>query len=178
MEQFDSNSFKAGWLRGFFDGEGSASLRAGNKDYRHATYCLSVTNTDFGLMDICQSYLTSLGIEWREWNVRVRQNRKPARTLHISRAASIRAFHLKVGFGASKKRETLDRIINWIDRPSVDEARLPDVIRLWDAGHSLRCITRQLGLRPGHHSRLKNVLSIYVTVPAFGKGRKRCFCDH
>jgi len=178
VQHSESIPFMAGWLRGFFDGEGSASLRSGNKNYKHATYCLSVSNTDFALMDTCQQYLSALGIEWREWNVRRRKNRKPVRTLHISRAVSICAFSEKIGFGAPVKAATLQRIIAWTLRPPVEQSRVPEASRLWSEGHSLRCITKKMGLRPGHHSRLKIALqNAGVNVPPFGKGRKRCPCS-
>jgi hypothetical protein len=173
----ESTSFMAGWLRGFFDGEGSISYRKTSNGTKHTTYCLSVTNTDFALMDICQLYLETLGIEFGEWKIRVKPNRKPIRTLHVARAADVLRFAQLVGFGAPAKAARLAEAVAWINREPVDEQRAPEVIRLWKEGHSLRCIDKQLGLKTGHHNRLGAVLRSHgINVTKYGKGRKRCKC--
>jgi len=153
-----SKDFMAGWLRGFFDGEGSVSFRKESSGRKHTAYYLTVTNTDALLMDTCQEYLAMLGIEFSEWSIRRRRNRKPCRTLHICRADSIRIYAEKVGFMAPEKAARLKQIMEWINRPTVGEKLLPRIQELYRAGHSLRCIGKQLGYKPGFHGRFRTLL--------------------
>jgi len=175
MARYESKSYMAGWLRGFFDGEGSVSFRKQSAGRKHTSYYVTVTNTDPILMNLCGTFLTALGIAWTEWPVRRMQNRKPCRVLHITRAASIKVFQSRVGFYAKDKQAKLDQIVDWINRPTIDEIRAQQVKKLWDAGHSLRCITKQLGLKPGNHNRLKRSLELTgVQALPYGRGRTRC----
>jgi len=173
----ESILFMAGWLRGFFDGEGSVAFRKQCAGRKHTSYYLTVTNTDFELIETCGLYLRSLGIYYTEWAVRRLKNRKPCRTLHIGRAESILRFHVAVNFASPAKRKKLGEIIKWISRPTIDETRLPEISALWQEGHSLRCIGNKLGMKPGHHNKLKQALAgTGIAISPFGRGRKRCGC--
>jgi hypothetical protein len=169
----------AGWLRGFFDGEGSAyfgQLRAGK---RHPGYGLTISNTDDALIDTCAEYLKALGVAHTEATPRpATERRKKIRCLLIKRGAAVKAFAAIVGFTAPSKQRRLEMTVAWIDRPggTLWANRRPQVLALWKEGHSLRCIVRRLGLADGSHNELARALLAERRIGARGAGRRRCNC--
>lgn len=175
-----SKSAKAAWLAGFWDGEGSVVFRSHCNGRKHTTYYLSVCNTDLGLIETCATYLSDLGISHTKFEQRVRRSQhKPLFVFHICQADSIRRFAKLVPLHSPAKRDRLDQILAWVDRPqpSVWDERKERIVQMWDQGHSLRCITTQLGLRPAFHHGLALKLREWgIDVPPHGKGRRHCGC--
>jgi hypothetical protein len=154
-----SHDFMAGWLSGFFDGEGSAVLKETVNGKKHTNYFLSVSNTDAELMKQCSYFLDVLEIGHTKWTYRAKTpNRKPFATLHICRAPDIIQFFLKVGFGAPHKAEILRKIVAWIERPAKYDDVLPVIAARNSKGESLRSIVLSLGLCEGAHHAMGNRL--------------------
>ena len=148
-----SKQYMAGWLSGFFDGEGSAFFKTECGGKRHTTYCLSVGNTDLSLMHTAAEYLDRLGIGHTRFEHRVKPGRKPFYVLHISKAIDILAFYRLVGFRAAEKQAKLEIIVAWVTR-SRAYYRSGELIALRKEGLSFREIAKRMRLRPGAHHRL------------------------
>lgn len=154
--------FKCGWLRGFFDGEGSAVFKTTIGGKTHTTYYLSVTNTDLSLMNTVREYLDELGIGHSEFEIRDRPcrpdgyTRKTLYTLHICRAEDILRFYEFVGFGSVDKQSTLEVMVGWINRPQ-GFYRMDELVRLRKEGLSFREIAKAMGYAEGSHNRLSEL---------------------
>ena len=111
-----SNAEKAAWVAGFFDGEGSVTLRSHTSDKKHVSYCLNASNTDPDLIRTYRAYLTDLGIANRAWRPTHRPPHKPIVTVAVARAESIRRFLEMIPLCADVKRQKIERILAWIDR--------------------------------------------------------------
>lgn len=148
-----SPDFMSGWLRGFFDGEGSVVFKTSAGGKRHASYYLSVVNTDLALMNTVRDYLDALGVGHSDFSQRTREGKKPCYGLHIQRAEDILLFAQEVGFGSVDKQSTLDIIVSWITRPQ-GYYRMDELFGLRQQGLSFREIAKLMGLKEGVHSHL------------------------
>jgi len=155
-----SDDFAAGWLQGFFDGEGSASFKTHSKSgKRHTNRYLSVGNTDIVLLTKCSDYLTQLGISHTKFKNKERPQRKPFYTLYITKAADILTFSDKVGFVSPHKVATLACIVGWINRDKT-HYRSAEVYELRQQGLSFRDIANKLGYSEGAHSHLSKIYKL------------------
>lgn len=166
-------SFMCGWLRGFFDGEGSVFFKRHVAGKSHTYAYLTVSNTDHELMVICQTYLTELGIKWTMWKIKQRPNRKPCETLHVCRQESILKFHRFVGFGAPVKSQKLEDAVEWICRRRLGANLDLDQIKIWhhEDHLSIRQIVSKLGLRPGSHTGLSRAMQA-AGIEVFSKSEQ------
>jgi hypothetical protein len=176
-----SKDFMAGWLRGFFDGEGSARFsHYFRTNGRRATHCyLSVGNTDTALQMRCCEYLSAFGIGFTEFSENAsqrRKGRKPFFILHIVRQSEILKFSELVGFSAPHKVEALKQMVAWInrDRQAIWNDRKEFMVNLWNGGHSCRCIARRLNYQKGGHARVGRALRMWNIQPDIY--RKPCDC--
>lgn len=168
-----SKKFMIGWISGFWDGEGSVTLRRVTNKRKHTSYYLTVSNTDTNLMQVCQEYLTNLGIEWTMWKYRTRGKYKPIGTLHIGKATSIVKFSSFIRLSSPSKQAILDEIVRWIKRKRTKYNL--EQLNKWHNGDkiSLRDIVKRLGLKDGAHYRFANLLRKYgYTVRQEKTGRK------
>jgi LAGLIDADG-like domain len=172
-------SAKAGWIAGFWDGEGSVKFSTHCHGKKHTSYYLSVGNTDPALIATCAAYLTDLGIPFSKFEQRDRRRRKPFIVFHICQADAIRRFHRLIPICAPEKKRRLEEIVEWINRPhvSVWEQRRERIETLWAEGHSINCIVHQLGLKGAFFPDLKKHLAEWgIQPPPQGRGRKHCGC--
>lgn len=148
----NSPEFMAGWLRGFFDGEGSAFFKTVVSGKPHTSYYLTVGNTDLSLMNIAVEYLADLGIGYTQFHKRT-GSKKEMYYLHICRAEDIIKFRDLIGFNSATKQAKLEIIINWInrDRRFYRDGELRD---LKSQGLSWRKIAEKMGYAEGAHNRL------------------------
>ena len=120
-----NESYMAGWLAGFFDGEGSVRFaRYTRKDTGNravATY-LTVCNTDKGLLDTAREYLDKLGIGYSEYEQKRSSKsdgykRKPLYLFHITKQSEIVKFAKLIGLRHSEKSKRLQSIVEHVNRP-------------------------------------------------------------
>ena len=174
-----SEDFADGWLRGFFDGEGSVFLKTREK-YKTTTYMLSVGNTDLALMAQCSAYLDQLGIRHTKFRQKEKQrnykdgyNRKPMFVLHICRAEAIKVFAEKVGFASPDKAMLLSLIVDWINRDKLAfrKERGEQIYNLHQQGNSYRKICDMLGYKQGSTNYLIGYKNTFLEE--INKGGKR-----
>jgi hypothetical protein len=150
--------FKRGWLRGFFDGEGTCSLSTGGLK-RHMTYYLSIPNTDPYLIRFCRDAITELGIESWEKTYQ-RDGCLPCTIIRIGKRESILRFINEVGADSPDKQQRFTRLIEHFNRKEwfQDSPWTPTVLarakELKEQGMSLRKIVKALGFKEGLHHKL------------------------
>lgn len=155
----ESYDFMCGWLRGFFDGEGSISFKVFVKGKKHTSYYLTVGNTDIVLMNKCKHYLDRLGIGHTKFEYRKRENRKRFYILHICKAIDVLKFYDLIGFNSPEKQARLETTINWITRDK-KYYRIGEVVELRRNGCSFRDIVKKMNLKEGSHSRLSKLYEL------------------
>src|SRR5229473_5867471 len=128
--------YAQGWLRGFFDGEGSVRmadhfvLHPNGRRYNQRTLEVKATNTDWALIQRCRRYLKIFGIESL-----VRVARRPGKTwkrcwnVRVVRQQSIKKFAQFIGFTTERKRSRLEKMLTFIDRPRYKFPRTPSQLR-------------------------------------------------
>lgn len=157
-----NNSYMAGWLAGFFDGEGSVRFaRYRRKDTGNravATY-LSVCNTDKGVLDTAREYLDKLGIGYCEYEQRQRSQkdgyrRKPLYSFHITKQSDIVKFADLVGLRHAEKAIRLKQIVDHVNRPRYKLDGVMDqlVEMYYERQMSTRDIAVAMGYKPGYHN--------------------------
>lgn len=168
------NTTIAGWIAGFWDGEGSISIRKETNGKKHTTYYLSVGNTDLELMECCVQYLEALGIEHTEFEQRVRHGRKQFFIVHICKAEAIKRFAELIPIKSQDKVNKLKKIVEWIDRPKFiqrfafeHESKLRELY----PNHTIRCIVTKLGFKQGCHHKVTQALKVLgIWSPRFHQG--------
>ena len=106
----------AGWLQGFFDGEGSVSLsnRPHRPGFRHT---LKATNTDYVLILRCHGFLNALGIRNKINGPYQAPERLPFWVVNVSGLAAASKYSELVGFSAPRKVSKLTEVAAWCKRP-------------------------------------------------------------
>ncbi len=118
----------AAWLRGFFDGEGSAIVPVDRSRLR-STRWLSVTNTDEALIEEARDCLTRLGIRYTAYYTeRPSPRHRNIWTLRIVRQSAIVRFIHCVGSSAPAKRSRMAELL-WLFRTPSRQFR-----SRWDTG--------------------------------------------
>jgi intein/homing endonuclease len=123
MDANPSADYIIGWLRGFFDGEGSVRLAFYSYPKRNIKNQPSrevyVVNTDFALIQKCQDYLGMLGIPFR---LNIHRNRsypgcKRCYKIRIGTNDGIIKFADRVGFSTGWKADKMKELSAWCARP-------------------------------------------------------------
>jgi len=107
---FKSKAEKIGYLRGFFDGEGTVTgLKEGSyKGSRRVGIC----NTDYDVIILCQKLLLELGIRTKLYKRKIIKSKwKQAWDLNIFEKENIEKYAKKIGFAITSKQIKLDKII-------------------------------------------------------------------
>ena len=95
--------YPASFLRGFADGEGSVSKRL---------YRISISNTNYDLVELCRKALDSLGIRYHVHYRKQKNPRwKPLWTIYTADIPSLIKWYCFVGFTIKRKREALERLV-------------------------------------------------------------------
>ena len=140
---------------GFFDGEGSALWY--DKNGRHHSHKVSACNTDIGVIDTARRYLSNLGISYNARTCLPR-NKKHKRVyiIDIMKGVALTRFQDTVGFKHSRKRQTLRRIVNWVNRPrsQTKNLNIEMIAAEYASGKSYRQIAKSLGFKSGESIRL------------------------
>lgn len=153
-------NFARGWLRGFFDGEGSAFFKTHSRSgKRHTNRYLTVGNTDIVLMHKCIEYLDLLGIEYTKFSRTKIAGRKDFYVTNIVRKESIVKFAELVGFNAPEKQTKLEIMVHWINRDRT-YYRMDEIVTLRKEGISFREIARRLNMKEGAHGRLSKLYQL------------------
>jgi len=143
-----SEDFMCGWLRGFFDGEGSAIFLT-NKKVR---YRVCVYNTDLGMIRLAIKYLEQLNIKCGILKRKNKQKEywKDVYTLSISNSESILIFSDKIGFFCESKKKKLESMVSWIRRERT-KYNIKELRSLyWESNFSIRQIAKKLNLKSGN----------------------------
>ncbi|MBI2109985.1 hypothetical protein HYT58_02315 [Candidatus Woesearchaeota archaeon] len=122
-----NSSYKAAYLRGFFDSQGSVSIRA--------KFISAMTKNEKGMLDI-QSLLGNSGIEASLHKDKFRMS------IHSERC--LRSYYSMIGFTISRKQKDLAMLLNNYkehhNSPKEVIKRLPDMVQLRKTGLSYRKI--------------------------------------
>jgi len=178
----ETKEFMCGWLRGFFDGEGSARFYryTGTSNSRtRLAYNVTVVNTCPVLTATCKRYLDALKICYFTHDrpsVRSRGTyTATGKTLYligICRSSSIVLFADLVGFTGPEKARRLKRIIEWVTRDR--HTCSPDKLRTlyWSKNMTLSEIALYLGdTKKYAKSRISNLMKKHG-IPTRGRGRR------
>jgi len=176
-----SKSSKAAWIAAFFDGEGCVYIRNNPTLRKHTMYRLTVSNTEPILAATYASFLYDLGVETVTY-CRERQSpkHKPITVVDVRKAEAIVRFARLIPLQSELKRNKLSELVAWINRDRFEtwNSRKDQMLNLWSAGHSARCIGRQLGLKAGSHTMVGRVLSGWgIEVMPYGRARVQCRCS-
>ena len=122
MDSNPSPDYIIGWLRGFFDGEGSVRLafyQVKGTTRKLPSREVYVVNTDFALIEKAQQYLSLLGIPFR---LNLHRNRsypgcKQCYKIRIGTNEGIVKFADRVGFSTGWKADKLKELAAWCARP-------------------------------------------------------------
>ncbi len=119
-----SNSwfYARGWLRGFFDGEGSVRFRDYPNRRGYVDWCREIyaVNTDYVLIQKASTFLELLSVPFRINKTRMPYHKDSPKFLfkvRISTRVGVLAFHQEVGFTTAWKIERLQRLVVWLNRP-------------------------------------------------------------
>lgn len=128
--------FEADFIAGFFDAEGSVSWNTQQGVHvlslRYCELCLS--NSNPVLILLARRLLLDLGIEhklaqrgWcvREWGTQYVSICKPSYQIRITKQSSIRVFQSRIRLQIVRKRESLERLIRFLEL-SHEDRRLCD----------------------------------------------------
>ena len=117
----ESTDYIRGWLRGFYDGEGSvrfAPYRNG-QGYMQICWEIYAVNTDYDLIQKGVDFLTVLGIPFKinETKMPYHDRKKVLYKIRIGTREGGLKFHELVGFTASWKAARLEGLVGWLRRP-------------------------------------------------------------
>jgi hypothetical protein len=159
----ETREYSRGWLRAFFDGEGSVSVSG---------HTIRFSNTEPSVIADAIRHLAVFDITPRSYDSQ-RPPHKPITHLVLSCRELVTRFITEIGSSIPYKREGMDALLAWYARPNQKrnvrwgEATAPtreEIAALLAAGLTHRAIGERLGLSTG---------TVTHYVGGYGLGRER-----
>lgn len=170
----ESRDYMIGWLRGFFDGEGSVYLSEDGKHYRAD---VSAVNTDKLLVDRAVDFLSRLGISSRVYTYQPKKAQLRY-TISLTRRANVIRFAELVGFTTPRKADKLTRAleIGWVkNNGRYDPEQLAEMNKTMSGTE----IARRLGLNASHVNKVLRDNGHPLIIHKLGrKPGESFYCKH
>lgn len=185
--------FKAGWLRAFFDGEGTVcfcqrTYKTKTENKKSRNYFLAASNTDIDIINTCMKYLDDFGIDFILYRPKKEKDHfKQHKVIRIGRADAILKFHKIINFSSLIKRRKLEEIVRWIgnrttngisinhEKKSFFRSIHPSVLSkmYWEDKLSCIDIAKELELPTGSSVKIGKIITRFTGKPLRNSSERR-----